>query len=77
MIDRELAALAKRNELNIDSVDKLNESFVKKNSSSYESVIEAAKIWHDLDAEKNKDKIVELLLSVDKLKPSVKVIFKI
>jgi hypothetical protein len=60
VIDKELATLVDTTK----TVEQLNESFLKENSKSYESVIEAAKLIYTLNPELNQKKALELLNNI-------------
>lgn len=70
VIDRELADLT--NKANIDSVEHLNENFLKTNSNSYECVIEACKLIYDLDSAQNPNKALDLLMNLKSKGYSIK-----
>lgn len=61
VIDKELNALT---ESNSQTVEQLNDSFLKENSETYESVIEVAKLTYDLNPETNQKKSLELLTNI-------------
>jgi hypothetical protein len=60
VIDKELLTLVDTTK----TVEQLNESFLKENSKSYESVIEAAKLIYTLNPESNQKKALELLNNI-------------
>ena len=67
VIDRELAQLVSPAE----SVESMNESFLKAQPNNYERVIEACKIIYDLDPEKNAKKALDLLTNIKNIGYSI------
>ena len=63
--------------LNLESVDKLNETFLTLNSSNYESVVEAAKVVYLLNPAQNQRKALDLLTNVNSFKSNLHVRFQV
>lgn len=67
VIEKELTQLASN-----DSVEKLNETFLKSSPKSFAKLIEATKIMHDIDPEKNTKNAISLLTDIKPYSISLK-----
>jgi hypothetical protein len=75
VIETELASLFPSS--SAQTVEQLNESFLKENSNSYECLIEVAKVVYDLNPSTNQKKALDLILSNMEIKKSADVTFNL
>ncbi len=73
VIDKELSELSTNTGFNLGSVDKLNEKFLAQNHSSYESLIEGAKVVYLLNPDQNQTKALDIVTNVQNSKLNIQV----
>jgi hypothetical protein len=68
VINNEIQLLSEKGLNILDSVEKMNQFFLNNNSVNYDCILEASKIFYEIDTVKNREDALNMIFDFEKLK---------